>query len=535
MSIQKNYHPQNNVDITNAILKTATPDYQRRVPIATQANIADTLRTIMEYTATRNEFIPALMNRIGMEIFKSPMFSNPFDKYKRNPMHYGDSIEEVQLGLIQAYSLDTDRETMERMLFGRHQTEAQSSFHKINRQDVYPITINERLLRRAFTAEAGLSTFVTEQMASLHTSDQWDEWLIMNNLFNEYDKADGFFKVQIGDLTDIDVEHHDVTYALKALRRMGDTLPSISRKYNAAGMPIATPKDKLTLFVSASANATLDVDGLAQMYHLDKADYMYNREVVPDEHFFNSGANGAQMILTTEDFFVCLDTVNEQTSQPNAATLEENMFLHRHGIYSASRFVPAIMFTTETGTEVVELTGTPKSISEVTLTDQNDETATELTRGKHHGLSARTITDTNNGVNEGVFYELIGAQSDFSYVSQYGTLHVGYDEVATELAVLVSSIANPDVRTKVVYSVTGELLILWPNPEVITADMVQVTPVAPTKVGSTVIIPEVDGVIYKNLETGDTVSGDVTAPITVFAVPDEGYYFTRDNGLVWSF
>ena len=71
------------VDVLNAIRHEATINYQNKVPIATAD--ADSIRTIgaviMDSVALQNEFISALVNRIGRIMVSSRLFDNPLKMY----------------------------------------------------------------------------------------------------------------------------------------------------------------------------------------------------------------------------------------------------------------------------------------------------------------------------------------------------------------------------------------------------------------------------------------------------------------------
>ena len=58
-------------DLLNAIRHDATLDYQNRIPIATSGAIQETVRTLQSYRPAWNEFVDALINRIGLTVVRS--------------------------------------------------------------------------------------------------------------------------------------------------------------------------------------------------------------------------------------------------------------------------------------------------------------------------------------------------------------------------------------------------------------------------------------------------------------------------------
>ena len=72
------------VDVLNAIRNSASMNYQNYVPIATPD--ADSIRKIgaiiMDNVTLQNEFVNALVNRIGRVIVTSKLYDNPWASFK---------------------------------------------------------------------------------------------------------------------------------------------------------------------------------------------------------------------------------------------------------------------------------------------------------------------------------------------------------------------------------------------------------------------------------------------------------------------
>lgn len=536
-----------NIDILNAIRKNATIDYQRRIPDATKANYKQTMQNLLQFSANRNEFVDVLINRIGLTIFAAnSTWNNPLSHFKRGLMQYGETIEEIMVGLIDAYVYDPDRNYLEGMLFGQHRPEAQSSFHQINRQNFYPLTVNQDILARAFISDDGLSSFVNQLMIAPNKSDQWDEYLSMANLFREYYDNNGFFKVQVADLSSDTVAASDAQYFLKKLRQYAAILPFISRHYNAAGMPVAAQIDELELFITPEAQSSVDVQALAAAFNVEYQAFPSRSTVLPSEHF---NIPGVQAILTTRDFFVAADNKFETTSVNNPTGLYNNYFLHHWSVISASRFVPAILFTTEAGT-VIELDATPVTgMGTITIQDQTETVVTDVTRGDLYQVNGSAVTTPSGGWNDQVILTLAGAGataqplSALTKITQTGVLYVGPDEPNESLTVTATAADNATVVGTETVTVIGDLLTLWPDPSVTTVDpstgLEEVTPVAPTFANDIITIPSVTGVQYQNGGTNVTNGSEITLTsgqaATITAVPRAGYELTTGSTSSWTF
>jgi len=531
-----------NATFLNAIRRHASPAFQERVPESTQANVQQNLNDLANYRPTWNEFQEALVNRIGLEIYRYNNFTNPLGKYKRGYLEAGDTIEEVITGLVEADVYDTDREALESTLFGTHGVESRSFFHKINRQNVYTITINEALLKRAFLTSSGLGSFVTQLMAVPSTSDQWDEFLIMSSLLRTMDDDGAFFNINVGDIANItDDNGAAAKYALRKMREMASTLPFISRKYNPAGMPLAVQPDDLELITTPGALAAMDVEALAGAFNINKAEFAARTTVIPEENF---NIPGAQAIITSRDFFVAADSLLETTSQWNPAKLQTNYFLHHHGVYSASPAAPAILFSTRPSTPIVLDEYVVTGVNAITLTDEDGNTVTNVERGEFTQLDSSVITSPTGGSGS-IRYVLSGALSVHTRISRTGVLFVAADEQSESLTVTAIAVDSPDktnpVQVSQAFTVVGDLLIAWPNPEVIPdADedgLLEVTPAPIVKDASNnVTIPTVVGVQYQedgtNVANGTVIA--ITGSHTFTAVSRAGYELAAGAVASWT-
>jgi hypothetical protein len=459
-----------NVEWMNAIRNEAGYDYQRRIPEATQANLQQNIQTLFNYTPLMNQFIDTLVNRIGLVIFQNTIWSNPLAKFKRGTLEYGETIEEIMAGLLEATSYDPDRDELEKEIFGAMTPEVQASYHTVNRRDRYKLTIKEPLLRNAFLTSNGLGEFITNLMSMPQTSDQWDEFLLMSRLFKEFDDAGGFFNVNVPDISDQASDSADSRFVLRRLREYSNTLPFISRVYNPAGLPVATRPEELELFVTATADAAMDVEALAAAFNIGKAEFNSRKTVMPVEHF---GIEGVQAILTTNKFFVVADQRIETTAAQNPAALFTNYWLHHWEVISASRFAPIIMFNSERPSTVISVPETPvASVGAITVQDRDGATVTEVIRGELYNVLNNAITNPAGGVNDAVRYVIQGTFSNFSRITNNGVLEIGIDETGENLTINTYAVDTvpPQLKATKSLPINGDQMILWPNPSIATDD-----------------------------------------------------------------
>ena len=431
-----------NAQILNAIRTDASLAYQQRIPAATQGDITDTVNNLLEYRPMMNEFIDALVNRIGDVVIKSKVWSNPLAQFKRGMMQYGETIEELATTLLTAKRYDPNKCYDD--VFACNNPDVMSNFHSINRQDMYELTVNDMLLRRAFLNDYGLQDLVGRIMETPYTSDYWDEYLIMRNLFVEYDRIDGFHKIQVPDAAAAATraDKQDKAMAItEAVRAQASKMKFLSGNFNAAGVPTFTTPEELVLFATPEFIAMLDVNVIAFAFNASAADVRVR--VVEIDDF---GIDGCQAILADRDLFMCADTLIDFESIRNPKAISWNYWLHHHGIYSMSRFVNAVMFTTEAGASI--------TVPKITVTSTTVEFADKggvkpefAKRGERTRLTAKvagTVVPETVGysVPQGVTWAITEAAKPLSigtFVDAEGVVHVSADEANDQVTVTATS------------------------------------------------------------------------------------------------
>lgn len=526
-----------NVDILAAIKNDASPAYQTRIPDATKATMQETMADLLNYRPHWNEFQESLINRIGMVIVRNMIWTNPLAPYKRGMLEYGETIEEVNVGLIKSHTYNPDRLYLERDLFGKWPVPVQTSYHAINRQVQYPFTVNELLLKRAFINDDGLSKFIASQMAAPVNSDNWDEFLMTCELFKLMHDNGKMFTVKVADLS-TSTTVSDSQYFIRKVRELTTTFQFMSEHYNPAGMPVFAKPDELVLFITASANAAIDVEALAAAFNINKM-AMPTLEVIPDE---NMDIVGAQAILTTRDFFVIADNNIETTNMWNPRDRSNNWFLHHWSVISASRFAPLALFSSTEDSTIINIIDSPVTeITNIAIADPTTgDVVTDVTRGKLYQVLGNAVTDPEGGPNDALLLKVIpevgnalysANLSPRTYVTVEGVLHVGYDEPNAGLTIELISEDNETITVSENVTVVGDLLTLWPNPQVETDadDDGVLEPDYPESLeldsDGSVLIPETVGVTWsKEITTGIafTVAGNkVTIPSHSLNVGDD--------------
>ena len=447
----------NNYTILHDIWLRGTNDYQQRIPEPTQSNIDATMGALFDPMNQNyfNQFMDALIMRIGTTYVHQQSFTNPLREFKKPQLIYGSTIQEMIPKWIRAHSYVDDAEDVFKMA----RPDARVWYHSQNRRDRYDITVNDVELRTAFTQDNGLNKLVSSIMQVPINSDEYDEYRIMMQLIAIYEQKWGFYKHALSAAPTNEATGKEF---LQALRSYAGLLRFPSTTYNNGALPdipIFVNPDELILLVTPQTQAALDVQTLAVLFHMEKAEIEY-RTILVDQ--FPIADADCVALLTTRDFFMCCDTVYRNTSMYNPKTLGTNYFLHHWGVYSVSPFVPAIMFTvggqtttintvtqTVTGLTVTPATGTIAAGGDleltVSLTGSLNPNVPYIKVAPSAATYVTTVTRDDEPVN-----------SPRTRVDEYGVLHAASTlETGDEIVVTATSTyVNPSGATTE-YTATG--------------------------------------------------------------------------------
>lgn len=349
----------NNTTIAGRVYLSGSNDFQQRVPNPTIEGIDATSKFIFDPMNRKylNEFMDAFVNRIGSQIVHNNAWENPLSVFKGATMRYGSTIQESAVKWIKAHSYNVEDDS----LLAVQRPEAAVWYHTVNRQDRYDITVEQPDLRMAFADEMGLNRLIDAIMTVPRNSDNYDEYLCMLNQIAYYERNWGFFKHHVSAEPTNEATGKEF---LKAVRAYASKLQFPTSLYSPVsaeyGIPTFAKPNELVLFVTADAAASIDVDTLASVFNLDKAEAKYRQIVLPELPIPNAFA-----MLTTDAFFVASDYVYTNESFYNPQTLATNYYLHHWEIVSVSPFVPAILFTTDPATAPLTIT---QSVTNVNIT-----------------------------------------------------------------------------------------------------------------------------------------------------------------------
>lgn len=324
-------------DIMNAIRNEASEQFKHYVPLANAKNVADVGAGLLTNRTLQNEFITALVERIGKVIIRKVTLKNPLAKFKKGTLEYGRTIEEIYTDISEEHLYDP--EVAETEVFKREIPDVKTLFHEVNREGFFKQTVQDGNLKRAFTSWNDFGDFVGSIITSMYNSDEVHEYrYMMLAIDNAHSK--GLFKVEkVDPVLDGTSGKAFVKSVRKAVRKM--TMPAGSRGYNAMAIHTRSETDNLHLFITADLEAEIDVEVLSAAFNMDYTNFLGKITIV--DQF---ASPGLEALLIDEDALMFYDVLFGLETQRNSQGLYWNYFLHHHQLISVSRFGQAVAFVT---------------------------------------------------------------------------------------------------------------------------------------------------------------------------------------------
>lgn len=360
-------------EILNNIRSVSGAEYQARVPEATRTNITAVGNTIIDYTPTRNQFLTELVNRIGKTIVdKMESMDDIFTVFSEGSLELGDTLQKIFIEIPTASAFKDgseqgyDASTMLKQQKGVIHVE----YSKVDRRIFYKQTITIELLKEAFTSESKLTELVMGLIESMASALSYDKYvmdveaiykacsycalngvngLVVPSTVATYDDVN---KVVVWD--DVGAKAF-----LKILRIKSRSLkfPHSLSYFDEDEVEhtinyVRTPVNKQVIGLEVSTLANIDVDALAVLFNMSKAESEV-RQIELEDNIFDHVEDSAETEYHLGGFICHKDAVERYTtfidseSFRNKETLATNYWLHYWGFRAVSKlkdFVP-ILFT----------------------------------------------------------------------------------------------------------------------------------------------------------------------------------------------
>lgn len=422
------------IDILNVIRQNASYDYQQSVPVVKKATqIPQVGEIICGTPALANQFLNALVNRIALVRAQSATFNNPYSRLKKGYLEFGETVEDIFVSIAKVVDYNPDKG--EGRELKRSLPDVDSQFHIMNWRVMYPVTIQDEDLRRAFLSEQGVTDLIAKIVESVYTAAEYDEFLLFKYLIIK--------AVTKGQMYPVAVDDSKMSNYAAAFRSKSNAITFPKTTYNAASVRNNTPRERQVIFMDSDFNAKYDVEVLAAAFNMDKATFMGSLFLIDDFTTFDNErfsvirdySDGiaevttkeltlmadVKAVLLDENWFQCYDNMNKFTEKYVASGLYWNYFYHTWKTISSSRFANAIVFVSNTSTislpDTITFKVVDKSVSETATVLCLEPQVAGATLEPHNVQLVQTEEATTAGVG----------------VQKYGTLLIPASAATTDL------------------------------------------------------------------------------------------------------
>lgn len=432
------------VDILNAIRNNASQNYRDYVPKATPD--ADSVRqigaVIMDYPALQNEFLSALVNRIGRVLITSKMYDNPWAFFKKGLLEFGETVEEIFVNIAKPFQFDPA--VAESNIFKREIPDVRAAFHIMNYQKYYKATIANDQLRQAFLSWQGITDLIAKIVDAMYTGANYDEFQTMKYLLARHILDGHMYPVEIPT-----VSTENMKSIVSVIKGTSNKFTFLSTDYNLAGVANNSPKTDQYMLINSTFDATMDVEVLASAFNMDKAEFSGRRVLVDSfgsldterlaELFAGDttyveisskelkALDAIPAVLVDKNWFMIFDNFYNFTEQYNGEGLYWNYWYHVWKTFSVSPFANNALF----------IPGTP-TIKSITVTPS----ASTVSAGQSVQLNANVVTD--NFAPKSVTWSVDGK---YATVDNSGKVTVSANAPAST-AITVTATSTYDVSKK---------------------------------------------------------------------------------------
>lgn len=330
------------LSVLNKIREEASQEYQARIPEATRQNIATIGQAFETYTPLYNEFCSALLNRIGLTLFESATFKNKLAPFKLGEITSPKDVQEIFVAMHEAEGAYDPAGP--NPLGRREPADVKVVYHRQNRQDKYAISIGDIDFSRNFTSPAVLDAFISAQLSSIYTADEYDEWVVFKHLLATYNfNGKSYFDYEVP-LIDGANNAAACKQFVKTLKKGVQDQTFMSDKFNAAGVKRRTSDDNFALLLHKDVLPEINIEVLLSAFHAEKADIKPTIITVDDFDELTKDESGGVTygLLVEKDFPRIWDTKIHSEQIRNPDGLFTNTFYHHHQILSLSPFKNAV-------------------------------------------------------------------------------------------------------------------------------------------------------------------------------------------------
>ena len=439
-------------------------DFQQRIPNPTTNAYAAVVAHLFAPMNNDlfNEF-SGLLNGLNATYVDIRRFENPLRMLKKPATQWGNSERHVAVKYLKAHAGKFDDETLLKV----EKPEFVEWFYSVGEPRRYEFSWSRQELARAFAADGyGYDDLLNATITQMLSSADYDEMNIMIQMFAEADqRMGGLYRYNLSAAPTDEATGKEL---LTGIRAVAGKMRFPTMLYNHIPVPVHENPDTLVLWVTPDVQANLDVNTLASVFQLDKAEIQYRVVMIPEFPIPNVYA-----ALTSEDFIYYRDFMTGlEPPFYNPGNRTMKYYYWANALIGVNPAANCVLFTTDANTVIPTVTITPTGLSfvdnavdveiggtvqlalELAGTGASGAIAVEPDAGMFEVSASRTAEGETVPV----------ALNSRTYVDSYGVLHAQKTglEVGDEITVTAkSAYINPSGATTT-FTATATATVIAP-------------------------------------------------------------------------
>lgn len=335
--------------VFNAILKDSSDYYSKRVSVANGFNIDDVASSILQDKALRNEFIDAIVNKVGRTIVNNKMIEDKLSVLDGESLPMGSAIEELFVNPAIAEKYDMNSEAF----LKQKRPDVKALYYGTNRENKYAVTITIAMLKRGFKSDGGMNTLISQIVASLYSGDKLDNMIMKKNLVahavvnknviirpHEYDISAMTVEQSNALAKEIVIDSLNMVYPSKDFNSYGKVASEQEKTDGKDFVVTFTNTSDQYILMRNDIYTNINFDVLAMAYNMEKKELM--GKIIPIDNF---GDAKIMALLCDKAWWVISDTIYETDEFRNGENLSRTTWLHHHQIMRYSMFANAVAYT----------------------------------------------------------------------------------------------------------------------------------------------------------------------------------------------
>lgn len=298
-----------------------------------------------DYSLTYEDICSIFFTKIGKSFIAR---HNQIDKFAIfHAKGDGKDIEEIHVGDYSSYAYD---KTGAHVISGGAQPTVKVDYSKEQRRSTYDMRIYDAQWEPVFNNLTEKEDFISEHFNRMLQTIKKDDYTLGKHALGMIDFAKGNMTYQVPTVTDGD----SVEKFLRTLKKASMDMTFNNTLLNEGGVDAITEKSDQVLFINKDVLAHVEVDVLARIFHMGKADI--DPPIITLDDFGDTLQNCCAILMDRRKLKIFDDLYRVERFR-NGEGMYTNYFYHIWQTYRISPFMQAVKFeytSAESSAEVSE-------------------------------------------------------------------------------------------------------------------------------------------------------------------------------------